>query len=79
MIIIVRYVENTKTTPTRSICRRRVVRQEHTAPAASTMMVEVKSYLSRVLAPVDDFRVSPWNFDGGPHADTPVHYPLARH
>lgn len=43
------------------------------------MMVEVKSYLSRVLAPVGDFRVSPWNFDGGPHADTPVHYPSARH
>lgn len=45
----------------------------------STMMVEVKSYLSRVLAPVGGSRVSPWNFDGGPHADTPAHYPSARH
>lgn len=39
------------------------------------MMVEVKSYLSRVLVSIGDFRVSPWNFDDGPHADTPVHYP----
>lgn len=39
------------------------------------MMVEVKSYLSRVLVPIGDFRVSPWNFDDGPHADTPAHYP----
>lgn len=38
-------------------------------------MVEVKSYLSRVLVPIGDFRISPWNFDDGPHADTPAHYP----
>lgn len=42
-------------------------------------MMEVKFYLSRVFVPVGDFRISPWNFDGGPHADTPAHYPLARY
>lgn len=41
--------------------------------------MEVKSYLSRVLAPIGGFRVSPCNFDGGPHADTPAHYPSAPH
>jgi len=75
-----------KTTPTRRevyiyiyiyIYVRRVGKSGRIRPGANAMMVEVKFYLSRVLAPVGDFRVSPWNFDGGPHADTPAHYPSA--
>ena len=34
-------------------------RESGEAQSAHTMMVEVKSYLSRVLAPVGGFRVSP--------------------